>query len=157
MFVHPVERTKEGDFELQISQGERDLLKGIPVQLRDLLENGDRERDPALLRLFPDAYRDDPERSSEYSEMVGGELRSGRLSAAAVMERTIDAERLSEEEITAWLSSINDVRIVMGTRLDVTEETRAEDFEGDEDRGGAFAVYLYLTYLEDHIVTALQE
>ena len=154
MFVHPVSRTAEGDFELRISEREREVLRGVPGELRELLDKG-RSDDPALERLFPAAYPDDDERNAEYEQMVGGELMAGRVAAVETMERTIDATRLSEDELAGWLSAINDVRLVLGTRLGVTEETTEEDFEGEDAEGQAFALYAYLTYLEDHVVRAL--
>jgi hypothetical protein len=54
-----------------------------------------------------------------------------------------------------WMRTVNDVRLVLGTRLDVTEDTDFEDFEADEESRGAFAVYAYLSALLDAMVRAL--
>jgi hypothetical protein len=87
--------------------------------------------------------------------MVRGDLLEQRLSAIDTMERTIDADRLSEDELTAWLSSINDLRLVLGTRLHVSEETTARDIAPGEENARAFALYGYLSYLEEEVVAAL--
>src|SRR5205823_1081916 len=49
-----VVRTRKGDFELRLPAGERDILRSLPGQLRELLTTDD----PALERLFPPAYKD---------------------------------------------------------------------------------------------------
>jgi len=71
------------------------------------------------------------------------------------MEATLDAERLSEEDVLAWLAVLNDLRLVLGTRLDLTEETTEADFAGSDPRAEAFGLYTYLTWLVDAIVRAL--
>lgn len=150
-FVPRVVREKDGRFRLEVTRGERDVLRTLPAQLRELLAE---QGDPALRRLFPPAYADDPEREAEFREMVRDELLEGKLAAIATMESTIDAERLTEEELLAWLGALNDLRLVLGTRLAVSEETDFEDFEGDA-REGVAALYRYLGALEEDVVEAL--
>jgi hypothetical protein len=70
------------------------------------------------------------------------------------MAGTIDATSLSEDELAAWLATINDVRLVLGVRLRVTEESEPEDFTEGPD-AAAYAVYHYLTFLEGEVVDAL--
>ena len=156
VFVPPVDRTEQGDFELRISDEEREVLRGIPGRLGELLD-GERRGDPAMERLFPAAYPDDAGMNAEYVQMVDGELMSNRRAAVAMMERTIDNNTLTEEEALSWLTTINDVRLVLGTRLELTEESTEEDFANDDANSQAFALYAYLTFLEDHVVRALAE
>jgi hypothetical protein len=150
-FVPRVVRETDGRFRLELPREERDVLRTLPAQLRELLAE---ETDPALRRLFPPAYADDPAREAEFREMVRDELLEGKLAAIATMEATLDAERLTEEELLAWLGALNDLRLVLGTRLDVTEETDFEDFQGDA-REGVAALYRYLGALEEDVVEAL--
>jgi len=44
---------------------------------------------------------------------------------------------------------------VLGTRLEITEETTEDDFPEHDPRASAFALYAYLTWLVDALVTAL--
>src|SRR5207244_6793746 len=104
---------------LRIPREEREVLRTLPAQLREILPTDD----PAVGRLFPPAYPDDPERSAEYRRLVRDDLLAGHLEALQVMESTLDARRLSEEQLVAWLSALNDLRLVLGTKLDVTAET----------------------------------
>jgi len=151
----PVRRTRNGMFELRLEARERDVLRELPQQLRGLLEHEDPSSDAAMARLYPPAYVDDPIRNWEYERMAGDDLTAGRLAAIDRMEGTIDADRLSEDDVLAWLGVCNDLRLVLGTRLDITEETTGADFPPDDERSSAFALYGYLTWLVDAIVRAL--
>lgn len=150
-----VKRTRRGGFELRLADAEREVLRALPEQLRDLLAEGDAAEDPALRRLHPAAYPDDPDAAAEFDGLVREDLTAQRMSAIETMARTIDATRLREEELLAWLGAINDLRLVLGVRLNVTEESEPEDFAGDPEVEGSYAVYAYLTYLEEDIVEAL--
>jgi hypothetical protein len=151
----PVRRMRGGMFELRLDAGERDVLRGLPDQLRDLIEDEDPSSDPAMARLYPPAYLDDPIRNLEFEEMAGDDLTRGRLAAIERMKATVDAERLSEDDLLAWLSVSNDLRLVLGTRLEITEEPSDAEFPPQDPRAGAFALYAYLTWLVDAIVQAL--
>lgn len=146
-----VRRTRRGDFELDIPREERILLRSLPQQLRELLSSDD----PALERLFPPAYPDDADLQSEYERLVRGDLLHQRLTSVEVMEQTIDASRVSEEQLLAWLSSLNDLRLVLGTRLGATEDDDPEDIADDDPQAPAYAVYYYLGWLEEQVVEAL--
>jgi hypothetical protein len=148
-----VERTPSGDYLLRLSSEERDVLRGLPGQLRQILGS----TDPALRRLSPPAYPDDAAQEAEYRDLVDQDLEGQRRRALDLMEASIDEERLDEEQITAWLGALNDLRLVLGTRLDVTEELYEEGIPERDRRAPAFAVYLYLGWLEEQIVAALAD
>ena len=134
---------------------ERDILRGLPDQLRTMLENEDPTSDPAMARLYPPAYEDDPIRNLEYERLAGDDLTSQRLSSIATMEGSIDADRLTEEQLLSWLGVLNDLRLVLGTRLEITEDTTEDDFGPNDPRASTFALYAYLTWLVDAMVRAL--
>ena len=150
-FQRRLKRTRKGDFELRLPKAERDLLRTLPSQLREVLPTDD----PAVGRLFPPAYRDDPERSEEYRRLVRDDLLTAHLEALEVMEATLDATRLTEDQLASWLSAVNDLRLVLGTRLDVTEETYDREIAKDDPDGTAYALYFYLGWLEEQVVEAL--
>jgi uncharacterized protein DUF2017 len=151
----PVKRTRRGDFELRLNTSERDILRGLPDQLRTLIENEDPTSDPAMARLYPPAYEDDPIRNLEFERIAGDELTSQRLESIDAMEASIDAGRLTEDQLLSWLGVMNDLRLVLGTRLEITEETSDADFAPDDPRASSFALYAYLTWLVDSAVRAL--
>jgi hypothetical protein len=119
----------------------------------DLLETDD----PSLARLRPPAYADDPEAEAEYRRLVEDDLTASRRQALEVMARTVDARELDQEEMAAWLGALNDLRLVLGTRLDVTEETDFEDFPSDDPRAQQFVLYIYLGWLQEQAVAALAQ
>jgi hypothetical protein len=151
----PVKRTRRGDFELRLTPDERTILRGLPDQLRNLIENEDPTSDPAMARLYPPAYEDDPIRNLEFERMAGDELTSQRLSSISAVEGSIDADLLTEEQLLSWLGVLNDLRLVLGTRLEITEATTEDDFAAGDPRASTFALYGYLTWLVDAIVRAL--
>jgi len=146
-----VRRTRRGDFEVRLSEGERDLLRSLPVQLRDLLDTDD----PSLVRLFPPAYLDDPERDAEYQRLMREDLLARHADALGRLEATADATRLAEDELLAWMRALNSLRLVLGTRLDVSEDLHT--LPDDDPRAPTFAVYSYLGWLEEQVVDALGE
>jgi Domain of unknown function (DUF2017) len=146
-----IRRTRGGDFELRLPRPERDVLRGIPEQLREVLGSDD----PVLERLYPAAYPDDPVHEQQFRDMVRDDLRRQREGALATMEQTVDAERVSEEELLAWVSGINDARLVLGARLDVTEDLDPGEIPDDDPRAPSFSLYAYLTWLEEQAVGAL--
>ncbi len=60
---------------------------------------------------------------------------------------------LTPAEVQAWLGVLNDTRLVLGTRLAVTEEERVLDPADPE--AGAYAMYQWLTWLQGDLVEAL--
>lgn len=148
-----VKRTRRGEFRLHLPPEEREVLRTLPARLRELLQEGVGS-DPAVRRLFPSAYPDDPEAAAEFDSIVRDELMAGRMRAIETMERTLDASRLTEDELQAWLAAINDLRLVLGVRLGVTEDDDPDRFL-DEGSKRAFALYVYLSYLEEDVVAAL--
>jgi hypothetical protein len=146
-----VKRTRSGTFQLRLPPEERDLLRGLPDQLRELLLSDD----PSTRRLFPPAYVDDPEREEEYRRLMADDLLRRRQGALDIVEETIDADHLDEEQLTAWMGAINDLRLVLGTRLDVSEDMDIDSLADDDPLTPAFALYGYLGWLQEQIVAAL--
>jgi len=145
-----IRRARDGTFQLKLTDDERDLIVDLATQLRELLVS---EESDGLERLYPPAYANDPERESEYRAMVHDELLQKRLASVDVVEETAAATSLTEEQVTAWMGAINDLRLVLGTRLDVSEDQQLPAL--DDPRAPAFAVYQYLTALLGEIVHAL--
>ena len=148
---------KKGDrFQVRLGKRERELLVELCRQSRALLETEDPSSDPAVARLFPAAYRDDPLRNHEYETSLGGAPQGGKLEALDTVERTANARALSEEEFLSWMGVVNDLRLVLGTRIDVTEESTEEDFPAGGPRD-AFQVYQFLGWLLQEMLFALGE
>ncbi|HEX4818826.1 MAG TPA: DUF2017 family protein [Acidimicrobiales bacterium] len=150
MAKRTVRRARDGTFQLKLTDEERDLVASLAEQLRELLLSDQPE---GVERLFPPGYSNDEERETEYRLITHDELLEKRLASVDVLEQTVTQTSLTEEQLTAWMGAINDLRLVLGTRLDVTEEM--DRVAIDDPRAPALAVYQYLTYLLSEIVQAL--
>ena len=146
------ERGQKGGVELRLSPDERTLLAGLVAELRALLDGA--PGDSSLRRLSPPAY-DEADDERAYRELMGGELLDGRRAALDLVAQTLEQDRLSADEADAWLRALNDLRLVLGTRLDVQEDTFAEELRPDDQRAPALAVYAYLSWIQEQLIEAL--
>jgi len=147
-----IERDRKGGYRLRLPVEERELLRTLPAQLREVLRDGD---DPALRRLFPPAYADDAEAADEFRRLMQDELLEGKLAALRVVEETADAEHLSGEELEGWLGALESLRLYLGTQLDVREETYDLALDPNDPSTPALALYGYLSWLQEQAVEAL--
>jgi hypothetical protein len=117
--------------------------------------------DPALARLFPDGYRDDAAAAADFRRYTEPELRARKLAAIDASLATLDQpghkRPLTPDECNAWLRALNDVRLVLGERLGITEdwEETIEALDDDDPRLGAYWLYDRLTLLQELLVRAL--
>ena len=153
-FRSPVKR-KGKRFQIDLDEGLRHALLGLCEELRQLLLSEDPGADPDLARLYPPAYPDDPLRNLDFERMAGDDLLGQRLEAIDVVTRTAEAKTLTEDQLLAWLGALNNTRLVLGTRLDIEEESTEADFAGDEAKEGAYGLYMFLTWLVGNIVEVL--
>ena len=108
--------------------------------------------DGDVARLFPAAFRDDPAASAEYDRLVRDDLVAGRVSALDTVEQTLAADRLDQEQTEAWCGALNDLRLVLGERLGVTEDVALERLARLDPQ---YALYAWLTWLHGSAVEAL--
>jgi hypothetical protein len=147
-----VRRTRSGAYELRLSSEERDLLRGLAPRMREVLTD---DTDPVLRRLFPVAYPEDEKRQAEYAVLVREELLDSLVAALTTLEETVDAQRLDEGQLLAWMRALNEVRLVLGVRLEITEEGDERPTDPSDPRAAPFAIYDYLTWLQGEIIDAL--
>ena len=122
-----------------------------------------RPDDPALARLFPDAYPDDPDATADFRRYTQPDLTAERRRRAGVAIETLDRIKdggrltLVPAEAAAWLGALNDLRLVLGTRLEITadEQQPGEGFRPDDPRTAYVPVYYYLGYLQETLIEAL--
>ncbi|MGH3104319.1 MAG: DUF2017 family protein [Gaiellaceae bacterium] len=150
-WLEPVRPLRDGSYRLRLGGTERQALRGFCEELRELIEaDGDE-----VARLFPAAYRDDAEASAEYDRLVRDELVGGRLESLRTVEATIDCERLDEAQLAAWCGTLNDLRLVLGERIGVTEDLYETGIDPRDPRAPELALYGWLTWLQGHVVEAL--
>ena len=118
-------------------------------------------RDPGLARLLPDAYGDDEAAATEFRRFTEGDLRAGKRACATAVLATLAPLSgsggrlvLDRDEVDAWLGCLNDLRLVLGTRLEVTEETDVVP-DADDPRSHALQVYGWLGWLQESLLSCV--
>ncbi|ARZ69902.1 hypothetical protein SMD11_4295 [Streptomyces albireticuli] len=184
-----------GGAAVALDEVEISILRSLAVQLLELIGPGESQgpdeadplarlfaegpseppADPALARLFPDAYgdpgseQDQRERAyaSEFRRYTENDLRARKREDALGVVGSLDALslaeggavlRLSPEECRRWLGALNDLRLAIGTRLEVREDDDTEELFRlpDEDpRKPMVMAYLWLGGLQETLIEAM--
>jgi hypothetical protein len=140
--------------------GEDDLLAQVGIT-----ETAAKPDDPVLARLFPDAYGDDDgEAAEEFRRYTEIGLRDGKREAAGTVLGSLGPAAgggvdtvIGDEQAQAWLRALNDVRLALGTRLEISEEwyEEAVRLSPSDPRTAMFAAYDWLTMLQESLVRTL--
>lgn len=172
----------EDSYILELSESEQDVLINMSGQLIELLAeridaaNSDPlaamvgitghdspPEDEVLLRLLPNAYAD-PVDASEFRRYTESDLRRKKsahamLVRSGLMEMENRSILLDSEGALAWLGALNDIRLALGVRLKVDENSheRLELLSLDDPMHAVFAVYFWLGWLQESLVLALME
>ena len=153
-------RRKGSDVVARLDLAEAGIIGLLLDQLEQLFEaaEDDVAGDPVLARLLPDGHRGDPALAADYRELTESALRSGKADDLATVRATLPPDRgevrLDAEQAGAWLRCTNDLRLALGTRLEITEDTEPPDDVTDE-ASHQLAVYYWLTALQGSLVDAL--
>ncbi len=158
--MNPFLAARGGDLVARLEPAEAGILGLLIDQLEQLLtaDPDDVGDDPVVERLFPDGHRSDPEMAADYRDLTEASLRSGKADDLALVRASLPAEggdvRLDADQAGAWLRTSNDLRLALGTRLGISEDTEPpEDVADEEDQ--QLAVYYWLTALQGSLVDAL--
>ena len=117
--------------------------------------------DPVVARLLPDAYKDDPEKAGEFRKYTESSLREAKKYFGQTLLETLPPEggkvRLTGDQARDWLRALNDIRLMFGVRLEVTEEFEEQlaALDPKDPRLAAFEVYGWLGAVQESLVHAL--
>jgi hypothetical protein len=117
--------------------------------------------DPVLARLLPDAYQDDAEAAGEFRKYTESSLREAKKYFAQTLLDTIPPKggrvKLTADQARDWLRALNDVRLMFGVRLEVTEdfEEQLAALDQKDPRLAAFEVYGWLGAVQESLVRAI--
>jgi hypothetical protein len=117
--------------------------------------------DPVLARLLPDAYQDDDEAAGEFRKYTESSLREAKKYFAQTLLDTVPPNggrvKLTADQARDWLRALNDVRLMLGVRLEVTEdfEEQLASLGQKDPRLAAFEVYGWLGAVQDSLVRAI--
>ncbi|MEU0278067.1 DUF2017 domain-containing protein [Streptomyces sp. NPDC088147] len=180
-----------GGAAVALDEVEVSILRSLAVQLLELIGPGDEPAqgedplaslfsegpseppaDPALARLFPDAYGDDDDElrefSSEFRRFTENDLRGRKREDGLALVRTLDALavegggaavlKLTPDDCRHWLGALNDLRLTIGTRLEVTDEDEGGELyrlPDSDPRKPMVMAYLWLGALQESLVETL--
>lgn len=169
-------RKGSGSVRMSLERMEKAVLANLIAQLRQLLdelpkgdpglaelgisESTEPPGDPVLARLFPDGYREDGEASGEFRRYTEASLREGKERDSELALRTLAESGdvpLDTEQAQAWLRVLNDLRLALGTRLELSEgdQDRFRDLDEDDPEYTMIVTYDWLTQLQDGLVHCL--
>ena len=160
--ARPFTRTRTGRIAAALSDVEADAIARVAEDLGGAVE----QPDDGMYRLFPTAYPDDAEKQESFASLTRDDLVAAKAAAARTTAASIAAgsrargrwsAELDEETAGAWLSVLNDARLILGTRLGVTEDTDHRPLPEGDVRAPAHNMYLYLSALEEYLIEALHE
>ena len=170
-----VVRTGENEIELRLTAREQSILAALLDDLETVLTPPptlghrddaatepehdvplDRDLDDAVrARLYPSAAPHDERIDASFRRLVQADLESGRRARLAIVRATLGADTIDDRQADAWLHALNDVRLVMGTRLEVTEETEAQPPDARDPDAAATMIYAYVGWLLEQFVDVL--
>lgn len=148
-------RRVPGGTRIALGEHELSVVRNMFAELRELIAT--RPDDPALRRLFPPAYHlsDDAEAEAEFRRLMHPELAAQRLAALETALALLEADRpLTDEEMLTLMQSVNAVRLVLGTLLDVGEDHDPGAVAADDPALGQHHLYAWLGYVLDSAVNA---
>lgn len=154
-----------GRFELVLDRPERDSLVRLLDELAEVIADPD---DPRQRRLAPTAYPDDPEREAAYQLLAGDELRTSRLESVAAALEALEADHLTDEQVWAWLRSLNALRLIIGVELGVEDDDddpyemliddSLDSLDDEASRRLTLArLYAFITEIQNFAVLALSD
>jgi Domain of unknown function (DUF2017) len=147
---------------VKLDRYEADVLRSLIAEMKTLLEADVPRVDPVIRRLFPDAYEDAQEEES-FRELVGDDLNAAKRDALRAVEEKLDGAGSAAEvefrraEVDHWLTLLTDMRLAIGTRVDVTEEMMGREPEPDDPDAPALSLLHWLSYLQEATLNELRE
>lgn len=161
--------TADGRVLVRLDEDESRILLSLSHQFAGLLAGADEPSaglDPALERLFPEAYRDDPDASAEFSAFTRTELAAAKSAAATEVQGALgDGAADTVLDVSAgwsWLRHLTDLRLTIAARLGVVDDPEAFDTAPDPDELSeddllARSVFDWLGYVQELLIGALEE
>ena len=162
-----IRRTSRG-FVLDLDSDEIHLVRRLIGEVRQLVSEAPAD-DPKLRRLFPPAYTDDDAGETEYRRLMRDDLVASRVAAIDAVETVLSAGESTGEStgelvvpsssgpilfdlagLEALATSINSVRLVLGSLLGISDEDDDPDADVPE-----VALYQFLSWLLDGVVEAM--
>jgi hypothetical protein len=136
---------------LEFTGPEVELLRTLLTQYDEILQHPG--TDPALERLFPVAYRDDPDAAAEFARYTRSGLVDHKSSAAGAISAAIadgGSLVLEPEAAERWLPVLTDLRLIIAQRLGIVRD------EDEVPRDPLGEVYHWLAELQTYLIEAIE-
>lgn len=161
----PVELLPDGSLLVILAPEEVALLRQLGDELQRVYAEGE-DRDPVRERLFPRAYLDptEDEAEAEWEALIGPDLLRTRLDALVELAADLDAGTrhgsrmhftLAADAVQRWLAVLNDARLALGVRLEITDDTDYLDPRPDDPNATALMVYGWLSAFQGALIDVL--
>lgn len=155
-----VKRLRGGGVSIQLNATEAELLRQLLEEMTVLLEADIPRVDPVIGRLFPQAYVD-PSEDDAYRTMVGDDLQEAKRDALRAVKEAVGDEGAvtavaTSTDVGSWLTLITDLRLAIGTRLDVTEERMAAELDSEDADAPAYSVLHWLGWLQESLLREIE-
>jgi Domain of unknown function (DUF2017) len=151
----------------RFSPEEVKVLRQVATEVVALLTEGFDRDDPVVERMFPDVYPDDQAATVDLRRYTDGDLKTAKIDQAGAILAALPSSgggdvTLDEESAEAWLRALTDVRLAIGTRLEVRDDTDLQD-ELDEAvlhdptsaRVGQLSLFAYVGFLLESLLDAM--
>ncbi len=150
--------TPNSGVRLLLDDTETHVIRRLAGELRALLDGGRIDRgDPVYERLFPSAYGDIKDETA-YRDLVGDDLVTFKLQALDIVCDALGARAsdvtLEGETLDIWLACLTDLRLAIGTRLDVDEERMGAELDPRDPDAQSLAVLHWLGVVQEGVVRA---
>jgi len=112
--------------------------------------------DPISNRLFPDAYPDDPEASMEFRRFTERSLRETNVNRAKSVLADLEGQStltLSADQWKEWVGFLNSLRLALGTRLEVEQDTWTQQRSESDPLYQIFELYNWLTWMQESLIS----
>ncbi len=143
--------------------GDSDAVPDDPIEAMVGLssEDVDTPDDAVLARLLPDAYGgttpDHAQAAREFRRYTEQDLRAAKRAAASALLARLPqgggTVLLDRDDADSWLGCLNDLRLALGTRLGVTEDTDLD--AGAGPRGEGLRLYGWLGWVQESLLRCL--
>jgi len=144
----PIRPTLDGHYEVLLDPQVRAVLRAAAEQVGDLVTS----ETELTRRVYPPAYVsiDQTQAENDYQKLVHGALERRHQGCLSTLAATATSVTLDREELGQWLSAVETIRLVLGTRLDVSEDM--DPPEDDDPSLPEFVLYDLLGLLQETIV-----
>lgn len=153
--------TASGGARVLLDDAETDIIRQLAGELRAMLSVRTDRGDPVYDRLFPSVYEDEKEESA-YRDLIGDDLVRYKLDALDRVSTALGGAggsdvTLEGDDLEVWLSCLTDLRLAIGTRLEVDEERMAADVDPGDPDARALAVLHWLGWIQEGVLRACTE